>query len=152
MRKIWIDSDACPVRIRDLIARAAHRRAVPAVFVANKPIALPQSGFLSSILVPREPDAADSYIEENAQSGDLVVTQDIPLAALLVPKGVAVIAPRGTVFTPDNIADLLSHRDLMTELRDIGEVSTRTPPLDDATIRRFASSFDAALHKLNSGR
>ena len=145
---IFVDADACPVRIRDLIARAAHRRGVRAIFVANKPVLLSQSNFLSSVQVPATPDAADSYIEENAKGGDLVVTQDIPLAALLVPKGIIVIAPRGTLFTPDNIADLLSRRDLMSELRDVGEVTTRTPPLDETAIRKFASAFDAALHQL----
>ena len=148
MPTIWIDSDACPLRIRDLISRAAHRRSVPAVFVANKSLHLQQSPFLSFILVPAGPDAADAYIEANAQTGDLTITQDIPLASILVSKGVSVISPRATLFTNENISDLLSRRDLMTELRDAGEVMTRTPSLDESTIRKFASLFDAALHKL----
>ena len=148
MPRIWVDSDACPVRIRDLIARAAHRRGVPAIFVANKPMPLLESQFLSCVQVPADPDAADRYIELNSQAEDLVITQDIPLAALLVSKRVSVIAPRGTVFTSENVGDLLSKRDLMTELRDAGEVTTRTPSLDESTVRKFASAFDAALHKL----
>jgi uncharacterized protein YaiI (UPF0178 family) len=146
--RIFVDADACPVRIRDLIARAAIRRDVQTFVVANKPIALLQSPCLSSVVVPADPDAADKYIEENARAGDLVITQDIPLAALLVPKGVFVIAPRGMQFTLDNIADLLSRRDLMTELRDAGKISTSTPPLDEKAIRKFASTFDAVLHQL----
>ena len=149
--KIFVDADACPVRIRDLIARAAHRRRVHAVFVANKPVVLLQSTFLSCVQVPASPDAADAYIEETAKAGDLVVTQDIPHAASLCKKGIAVMTPRGLVFTSDNIADLLSHRDLMTELRDTGQASTRTPPLNETAIRKFASAFDAALHRLLRG-
>jgi uncharacterized protein YaiI (UPF0178 family) len=146
--QIWVDSDACPARVRDVIARAAHRRGVPAVFVANKPVPLLQSTFLSCVQVPASPDAADAHIEANAQQGDLVVTQDIPLAASLVPRGISVISPRGLVFTHDNVADLLSKRDLMTELRDTGEVTTRTAPLDETAIRKFANAFDTALQRL----
>ena len=146
--KIFVDADACPVRIRDIIAKAAHRHGVESVFVANKALLLPESPFLSFEKVSATPDAADQYIEENAKAGDLVITQDIPLAALLVPNGIVVIAPRGMVYSADNIADLLSRRDLMTELRDMGETVTRTPPLDETSIRKFASAFDAAVHAL----
>jgi uncharacterized protein YaiI (UPF0178 family) len=149
---IFVDADACPVRIRDLIAKAAHRRKVEAVFVANKPVLLLQSAFLSCVQVPPDPDAADAYIEERAKAGDLVVTQDIPLAASLCKKAIGVITPRGLVITDDNVADLLSRRDLMTELRDVGQASTRTPPLNETVIRNFASAFDAALQRLLRGK
>lgn len=148
MSTIWIDADACPVRMRDLIARAAHKRNVRAVFVANKALQILQSPVVSFVLVSSEPDAADAYIEANAQADDLAITQDIPLAALLVPKGVSVISTRGTLFTPDNVSEMLSRRDLMSELRDVGEITTRTPALDEPTIRKFANLFDAALQKL----
>lgn len=149
-RVIYVDADACPVRIRDVIARAAHRRAVRAIFVANKTLPLLQSPFISFVLVPAGPDAADAYIDETAKLGDLVVTQDVPLAASLCKKGIAVITPRGVVFTAENMADLLAQRDLMTELRDTGQAITRTAPLNETNIRKFASAFDAALHRLLS--
>src|SRR5262245_42059367 len=103
---IWVDSDACPVRMRDLIARAAHKRGVATVFVANKPLPAIESPFIKFVQVSADPDAADAYIASNAQADDLVVTQDIPLAALLVPKRITVISTRGTMFTPENIGEL----------------------------------------------
>jgi uncharacterized protein len=145
---IWVDADACPVQIRELVARAAHRRSVATIFIANKSIPLLQSPFVSSVCVPPDPDAADIYIAEKSQPGDLVVTQDIPLAAQLVPRGIVAISPRGMLFTKDNVADQLSRRDLLSELRDSGLVTTSMPPLDQAMVRRFASQFDAALHRL----
>jgi uncharacterized protein YaiI (UPF0178 family) len=149
---IWVDSDACPVRMRDMIARAAHRRQINAVFVANKPVPVLQSPFVSMVQVAAGPDIADAYIAENAVAGDLVITQDIPLASDVFRKGAAVISPRGFVFTEDNVADQLSKRDLMTELRDTGAITSYTRPLDETTIRKFASAFEAAVHRLSQNK
>ena len=146
--KIWVDADACPGQIRDVILRAAHRLSVHTVFVANKPVLLPQSIYFSTVQVSNAPDAADQYIVDNAQPGDLAVTQDIPLAAQLVPSGVIVISPRGDSYNHENVADLLARRNLMQELRDSGSVTGGPRPFDDTLKRQFANLLDAALHRL----
>jgi hypothetical protein len=146
--RIWIDADACPVQIREIVVRAAVRRSVPVVFVANKPFYLPKSELIEFVQVLEGPDVADAYIVEHAKEGELAVTQDIGLAALLVPLGVIVISPRGDSYNEDNIGDVLARRNLMQELRDTGEISGGPRPFDDKLKRQFASLFDAALHKL----
>jgi uncharacterized protein YaiI (UPF0178 family) len=148
--KVWVDADACPVPIRNIIVRAVHRLSVATVFVANKQILLPESPHLSAVQVSRGPDIADAYIETRAEAGDLVVTQDIPLAAQLVPRGVTVISPRGFLFTEDNINESLATRDLMQSLRDAGTVTGGPRPFDDKLKREFARHFDSALHKLHN--
>jgi uncharacterized protein len=145
--KVWVDADAVPNQIKDLIIRAVHRRAVETVFVANKQIMLADSPYLTSVQVCHGSDVADEYIAEKAQSGDIVVTQDIPLAAKLVPKGVVVISPRGDLFTEDNINESLAGRDLMQSLRDTGTISGGPRPFDEKHKRAFANHFDAALHR-----
>lgn len=146
--KIWIDADACPGAVRDVVLKAAMRLSVPTCFVANKQIQVPQSDLFSFQLVPAGPDEADKYIVSQAVSGDLVVSQDIPLAAELVPKGAVVIDPRGTVFTPDNIGERLGVRDLMSELRDTGMIGGGPAPFGEKEKRRFASAFDRELTRL----
>lgn len=146
--KIWIDADACPGAVRDVVVKAAMRLSVHTCFVANKQIQVPQSDLFSFQLVPAGPDEADKYIVSHAVAGDLVVSQDIPLAAELVPKGAVVIDPRGTVFTPDNIGERLGVRDLMSELRDTGMIGGGPAPFGEKEKRRFASSFDRELTKL----
>lgn len=146
--KVWIDADACPTPIRDIIVKAVHRLKVETVFVANKQILLPESPYLKAVQVSQGPDIADTYIETNAVAGDMVVTQDIPLAAALVPRGVVALSPRGFLFTEDNINESVATRDLMQSLRDAGTVSGGPRPFDQKLKREFASHFDAALHRL----
>lgn len=124
--------------------------AVETVFVANKQILLPESPYLSAVQVSQGPDVADAYIEKHAQKGDLVVTQDVPLAALLVPRGITVISPRGQHFSEENIGDLVAQRDLMQSLRDLGTVSGGPRPFDEKLKREFAKLLDAALHRKNT--
>jgi len=145
---IWIDADACPRQIRDIVLRAAHRRSIAVVFVANKLIALPESELFTCVQVPSGPDAADDYIAANSLKGDLVVTQDIPLAAILVPKGITVISPRGDSYNENNIGDVAARRDLMQELRDTGTITGGPRPFDDKLKHAFANLLDAALHRL----
>lgn len=146
--KLWIDADACPGPVKEIVLRAAERLRVPIVFVANKPISLPRSELVSSVQVGKGLDVADQYISTNAQAGDLVVTQDIPLAAALVKKGVAAIDVRGEPFTPENIDERLSLRNFFQELRE-GGVSTEGPkgfaPQDK---QRFAAALDRELSRL----
>ncbi len=146
--KIWIDADACPGPVKEVILRAAERLKVSTVFVANKPITLPRSEHLSTVLVGKGLDVADAHISAQAQKGDLAVTQDIPLAAALVKKGVVVMDPRGEPFTEENIDERLSLRNFFQELRE-GGVQTGGPkgfgPQDK---QRFASTFDRELQRL----
>lgn len=146
--KIWVDADACPIAVKDIISRAAHRRSIEAVFVANKLLPLMTSPYISFTQVDFSPDAADRFIAESALEGDLVVTQDIPLAHILVPKNIVVLSPRGLVFTPDNIAERISVRNLMQDLRDSGETTSGPKPFGDKERREFAAAFDRALTKL----
>lgn len=145
--KVWVDADSCPVEIRDIITRAAHKLAVNTIFVANKPVLLPESIYTTSVLVKQGADVADAYIVENASGLDVVITQDIPLAALLVPLGVTVISPRGDSFNEENVGDRLASRNLLQGLRDTGSITGGPRPFDDKLKHKFASLFDAAIRK-----
>ena len=146
--KIWVDADACPVVIRDIIIKAAVRRKVETVFVANKETVLPQSPLLSAVKVALGADEADKYIDEQAQKEDLVVTQDILLAQLLVAREITAIDPRGVVFCEDNIGERVSVRALMVDLRSTGEVSGGQRPFNEIDKRNFSNSFDKQLTRL----
>jgi hypothetical protein len=146
--RIWVDADACPGPVRDILLRSSQRLRVPTVFVANKRLSLPVSELVSTVQVGAGLDVADRHIAASAQAGDLAITQDIPLAALLVPKGVVVMDPRGELFTEENISERLSVRNFMQELRDSG-VNTGGPggfsPQDR---QRFAATLDRELTRL----
>lgn len=146
--KILVDADACPVPINDLINRTAHKLSIPAIYVANKQLKLPQSPFISAIVVAAGMDVADDYIANRAVAGDLVITHDVPLAARLVPEGVTVISPRGELFNEHNIGDRLASRDLMHSLREFGSVSGGPEPFSEKNKRAFANHFDAAIQRL----
>ncbi len=142
---MWIDADACPSAIKDIILRAAQRLAIPTVFVANKRIELPRSELLSFVQVAKGLDVADAYVAEHAQAGDLAVTQDIPLAAALVKKGVVVLDVRGEPFTPENIDERLSLRNFMQDLREGGVVTGGPKGFGPQDKQRFAASLDREL-------
>jgi len=146
--KVWVDADACPVGVKDVVIKACHRQAIGTIFVANKPTALPLSPFLSSVQVAKGADVADQFIVAGAEKNDLVITQDILLAALLVPKEVMVIDPRGHVFTAENIGERVSIRALMSDLRDSGDITGGPKQYSDKDKHRFASAFDRALTSL----
>ncbi|MBJ6765837.1 YaiI/YqxD family protein [Myxococcaceae bacterium JPH2] len=152
--RIWVDADACPGPVREILVRAAQRLRVPAVFVANRPLGLPRSEWVSSVQVGAGLDVADRHIAATAEAGDLAVTQDIPLAALLVPRGVVVLDPRGELFTEENVQERLSVRNFMQELRESG-VTTGGPSGFSAKDRQeFAAALDRELTRLlrSSGR
>ena len=146
--KIWIDADACPAPVTEIVIRAASRLKISTVFVANKPLRLPRSELLSTVQVGQGLDVADRHIAAHAQAGDLAVTQDIPLAAELVKKGVVALDVRGEPFTPENIDERLSVRNFLHALRE-GGVTTEGPkgfgPQDR---QRFAATFDRELSRL----
>lgn len=145
--KIWVDADAVPREIADIIIRAAQRVQIKAVFVANKFIRLPLSPFVSLIQVHQGADVADAEIARCAQGHDFVITADIPLAAILVAKGVLAVNPRGELYTEANIRERLSMRDFMSDLRSTGVITGGPKPFDDKAKARFASTFDALLTK-----
>ncbi len=146
--KIWVDADACPGAVRDIILAASRRRKIQTIFVANKPLALPISELVQFVQVANTPDAADGYIVEQALKGDLVITQDIPLAHPLVHRDIVVISPRGVVFDEHNIGERLSIRDMMQDMRDVGVMTGGPKQFGEKEKREFASSFDRELTKL----
>ncbi|MEO8634003.1 MAG: YaiI/YqxD family protein [Gemmatimonadales bacterium] len=151
--KIWIDADAAPREVKEIVFRAAKRLTIPAILVANLRLQPPAGNpMISAVRVDGGPDVADQYITQHAESGDLVVTQDIPLAALLVPKGVAVLDPRGEEHTAETIGERLSVRDFMEQLRSTGVETGGPPPFDARDRQAFASTLDRVLTRLLRAR
>ena len=118
--KIWVDADACPNPVKEMLFRASERKSIQLVLVANQMIKVPISPLISMIRVSSGFDEADNYIVEQVAQGDLVVTADIPLASDAVDKGALVLNPRGTVYTVENIKQILTMRDFMEEMRSSG--------------------------------
>lgn len=147
--KIWVDADAVPHEIKEVIVKGAVRLQIETIFVANKPIPLPSYPNLKSVQVGKGQDVADGYIEEGAIQGDLVISQDIPLAGLLVPKGIPVIDPRGYVLDEATIGERLSVRNFMDGLRGAGVQTGGPRPFDTKAKQRFAASFDKELTRLH---
>ncbi len=146
--RIWVDADACPGSIKELIVRAARRLKVQAVFVANKHIGLPDSTYLSTVRLPKDPEAVDEHIAQSAQENDLAVTQDIPLASALIPKGVVVMTPRGELFTEANMGERLSIRNFMQDIREAGATTPGPKQFSQRDKQRFADAFDRELTRL----
>lgn len=142
---IWVDADACPNAVKDVIFRAAERRQVITTLVANQYIRTPPSKVIRSIQVEQGFDVADNAIVEYLSSGDLVVTADIPLAAEVVAQGAVALNPRGTLYTQENVRDHLQRRDMMEELRSIGTVSGGPKILEKQDVQRFANALDRYL-------
>lgn len=145
MAAIWVDADACPQVVKDILLRAAERTGVFITFVANQSIRLPAGLSVKSVQVPPGFDVADNYIAQRAVPGDLVITQDIPLAAEVVKNGVAAVTPRGQLHTKESIGQRLAIRDLMSDLRDAGMVRGGPPPLAQADRQNFANQLDKWL-------
>jgi uncharacterized protein YaiI (UPF0178 family) len=144
--KLWIDADAAPVAVKEICYRACDRLKIETILVANIRLQVPLGyPLLSSVRVDGSPDAADRYIAEQAERGDVAVTQDIPLAALLVPKGVATIDPRGEVYTAESIGERLSVRNFMEGLRTQGVETGGHAAYGPKEKQRFANALDKAL-------
>ena len=147
--RIWIDADAAPKEVKELVFRAAKRLTIETVLVANQRLQTPPGNSLvTAVWVDGGADVADQYIVTHAQAGDLVVTQDIPLAALLVPKQIAVLDPRGEEHTDTTIGERLSVRDFMDQARLAGLVTGGPPPYDARAKQAFAAALDRALTRL----
>ena len=130
---IWVDADACPAVVKDILYRAAERTRVPLTLVANKPLRTPPSPFIRTLQVSRGFDVADNEIARRVEPGDLVVTADIPLAAQVIERGGHALDPRGELFSPETIRERLTMRDFMDELRASGVQTGGPPPLRTAT-------------------
>ena len=142
---IWVDADACPAAIKEILYRAAKRVGIPLTLVSNQPLRTPPSPLIRSVRVQRGFDVADNYIAEHLQSDDLVITADIPLAAQVIEKGGEAINPRGERYTPENIRERLALRDFMEELRRNGQITGGPPPLGQGDRHAFANALDRLL-------
>ena len=144
--KLWIDADAAPRDVKEIVYRAAKRLKLDTVLVANQRLQIPLgTSFISAVRVQGGPDEADRYIAENAQGGDVAVTADIPLAAILVEKGVAVIDPRGEEYTLENVGERLAVRDFMDGLRGAGVETGGSRPYGPRDKQAFAGALDRVL-------
>jgi len=144
---IWIDADACPNIIKDILFRAAERAKIETVLVANQAMRLPPSKFIRFVQVDAGLDVADKRIVELMQAGDLVVTADIPLAAAVIDKNGVALNPRGELYTKDNIRERLSMRNFMEELRSGGVMTGGPPALTAKDKQLFANKLDAWIAK-----
>jgi uncharacterized protein len=150
--KIWIDADACPRIIKEIVFRASTRLRVPVCLVANKDLSKAHSDLVSSVLVEAGADVADDYIAAQATAADLVITADIPLAARIVAGGGVALDPRGELYTEENVGERLSVRDLMQELRGAGLVQGGPAQFNLTDRQRFASALDRLLTRMVKGR
>lgn len=144
-KQIWVDADACPKVIKEILFRAAERVGVAVTLVANHPLQVPRSRYIRSIQVAAGFDVADNHIVRQAQAGELVITADIPLAAEVIANGCLALNPRGDLYTEDNIRQRLSMRDFMDTLRSSG-VNTGGPvAFSKADRKAFANQLDRLL-------
>lgn len=149
--KIWVDADACPNAIKEILYRAAERRKIPLTLVANQPIRVPPSPWIRAIQVVAGFDVADDAIAAQVESGDLVVTADIPLAAAVIDKDALALNPRGDLYSRDNIREQLALRNFMDGLRSSGVETGGPPPFSHADRQAFANQLDRLLARHGKG-
>lgn len=146
--RLWIDADAAPRDVKEIVFRAARRLALETVLVANRRLPVPPGNeYVSAVRVEGGPDVADRHIAEAAEAGDVAVTADIPLAAALVGKGVWVVDPRGDEFTAENVGERLTVRDFMDSLRGSGVETGGARPYGPRDKQAFAAALDRVLGK-----
>jgi uncharacterized protein YaiI (UPF0178 family) len=151
--KLWLDADAAPREVKEICFRASERLKLETVVVANSRLQLPVGyQFVSAVRVDGGPDVADTYIAEHAEAGDVAVTADIPLAALLVPQGVVVLDPRGEEYTTESIGERLSIRNFMDGLRGAGVETGGSGTYGPREKQAFANALDRALTRSWRGR
>ena len=143
--KIYVDADACPKAIREIIYRAGERTKTAVLMVANHFFPLPNSPFVTMVQVPAGFDEADKWIVEAVVAGDLVISNDIPLADLAIQKQARVINLRGKLYDANNIKQALATRDLLSELRDNQQISGGPPPMNPTAVKLFAQQLDKML-------
>ena len=147
---IWVDADACPVVIKELLYRAAERTKTLVTLVANQSLRIPKSRYIKFFLVGFGFDIADNEILKRMKADDLVITGDIPLAAQVIDKGGAALNPRGELYTKENIRSRLYVRDIMETLRSSGMETQGPPPMNQKDRQRFANSLYRLMSSQNS--
>ena len=148
---IWVDADACPLAVKEILYRAAERSEVPLTLVANKLLGAPRSRFIRSLQVARGFDVADNEIAKRIEAGDLVITADVPLAADAIARGGHALNPRGELYTAENIRGHLDTRDFMEKLRETGVQTGGPAPFDHTDRKRFADALDRFLARRGRG-
>lgn len=143
--KIWVDADACPVVVKEMLFRAADRTQVHVTLVANQHLQIPKSPHITMLQVTAGFDVADNEIVQRCAAGDLVITADIPLAAEVIEKGADALSPRGELHTKENIRSRLNVRDFMDSMRASGVHTGGPPPLSQSDKQAFANSLDRLL-------
>lgn len=142
LKQIWVDADACPKVIKEILFRAADRVGIALILVANQALQVPGSRYIRAVQVEYGFDVADNYIVHHAVAGELVVTADIPLAAEVIAKGCLALNPRGELYTQDNIRQRLNMRDFMDTLRGSGVDTGGPPAFSHAERMAFANQLD----------
>lgn len=145
--KIWVDADACPLVVKEILYRAANRTQVPLILIANQMLRVPPSPWITAVQVPGGFDVADQRIVKEAQSGDLIITADVPLAAQAIAKGAIVIDPRGELLNASNIQERLAVRNFLDSLRSSGVDTGGPAAFSDADRKAFANQLDRLLAK-----
>ena len=143
--KIWVDADACPGAIKEILFRAAKRTGTQLTLVANQPLSTPSSRFISAVQVAAGFDVADNEIVRRAEANDLVITSDIPLAAEVIAKDVRALSPRGEKFTKGNIGARLNMRDFLDTMRSSGEHTGGPAAFSNGDKKQFADQLDRIL-------
>ncbi len=149
--KIWVDADACPAVIKEILFRAAQRTGLPLTLVANHSMKVPNQQGIDFILVPAGADVADNEIVQRMGAGDVVITADIPLAAQVVDKKALALNPRGELYTAENIRERLNIRDFMESLRNSGIETGGPAALSKNDRSRFANQLDKLLQQVRAG-
>jgi uncharacterized protein YaiI (UPF0178 family) len=149
--QIWVDADACPGVIKEILFRAAVRHSLPLVLVANQWLRVPPSPHIRSVQVPRGFDVADNHIVDQAAAGDLVITADIPLAAMVIEKRAFALNPRGEFYSTENIRQVLDMRNFMDALRSSGVETGGPPAFSHADRQNFANQLDRFIARRNAG-
>lgn len=145
--KIWVDADACPVAVKEILYRAANRTRIELTLIANQMLRVPPSPWIKALQVPAGFDVADQKIAQEVVAGDVVVTTDVPLAALVIAKGAVVIDPRGELLDKGNIQERLSMRNFMESLRNSGVETGGPASLSSADRQAFANQLDRLLSR-----
>lgn len=146
--KIWVDADACPVAVKEILYRAANRTRIELTLIANQMLRVPPSPWIKALQVPAGFDVADQKIAQEVVAGDVVVTADVPLAALVIAKGAVVIDPRGELLDKGNIQERLSMRNFMESLRSSGIETGGPASLSSADRQAFANQLDRLLSRV----
>src|SRR2546427_10562397 len=149
--QIWVDADACPQVIKEILFRAAERAQILTTLVANTLLRVPSSPFIKSVRVPKGFNVADHQIVEQIQPGDLVITADIPLAATVIARGAHALDPRGELYSEDNVRERLAIRNLMQELRSTGDILGGPAPVNQSHRQRLANHLDRPLPRPGRG-